>query len=207
RPVQDVHLGVGGGQLIGDRPRAVRAVVVGDEHVHGWDRPPDSVGDQAYVLRLVVGRDDDEYPTHTRVTLAHSTAFRLRTPLRQRRPGCSLRRSATARTSTPSAAAVSATSGMIPRLVAIVRPVVSEMSRRMTAGALNAVASYTLPDSSTKAETPTVDAISAGRPCSTARSRTMASCCSASASLKVALLVCTTISSAPPSTVSRTMLS
>ena len=89
----------------------------------------------------------------------------------------------------------------------MVRVELSIRSAPITALALNCVASYTLPDPSTNAETPTVEAINAGRPCSTARSRTMASCCRASASLKVALFVCTTSSCAPPVTVSRTMLS
>ena len=64
RPVQHRDAAVGGGELVGDAPRAIRTAVVDDEHVrrrHVLAQPPH---ERAQALRFVVGGDDDERVSH-----------------------------------------------------------------------------------------------------------------------------------------------
>jgi hypothetical protein len=70
--VQDVNLGVGGGQLVGELTGAVRAVVVHDEQVGVGHRGPDPGGHRLQVLPLVVGGDDDRHRADRRITAGHA---------------------------------------------------------------------------------------------------------------------------------------
>src|SRR5439155_21430130 len=208
RPVQDLDLLVVGGQLVGDGAGTVRAVVVGDQHVDGRRGATHPVDDDPDVVGLVVRRDHHQDPADPRVALVPA---RRRGALGHRTSSCRgarrRRRYHPATTSAVTAPAASATSGPAPSLVASVRARPSRTSRTAAACVFIRVASRTLPSGSTKPDTPTVEAISPGRPCSTAGSRTIASCWVASARLNVALLVWVTSNCAPPVTVSRTRLS
>src|SRR2546421_332799 len=202
-PVQDVDLLVGGGQLVGDRTGAVRAVVVGHQDVDLGDRLAYPADDDPDVLGLVVRGNHHEHPADSRVArtvlrcrgvLAHSSSRVCRIRLRSS--------VAAASPSTPRPTSIS--SGAVPTAVASVRSVPRRSCRTRTARVLKPVRSVARPSAVAKPEIPTVETISASRPCSTARSRTMANCCPASAGVKSALLVCTASRSAPPVTVSRT---
>ena len=60
RPVQDLYVRVGLGQLVGDVTGAIRAVVVHHEQVSLRQRGPDPARDRLQVLPLVVGGHDDD---------------------------------------------------------------------------------------------------------------------------------------------------
>ena len=60
RPVHDLDVRIGLGQLVRDVAGAVRAVVVHDQQVGLGQRGPDPAGDRFQVLPLVVSRHDDD---------------------------------------------------------------------------------------------------------------------------------------------------
>src|SRR5262249_40498383 len=162
-------------------PGTVRAVVVGDQDVHLRHRGTEPAGDESDVLGLVVGRDDHENASDSRVP-ALSGLLRRRAALAHvssrtvsGRAAAAARRvrvrptPAHIRTSTPKP--TRRYSGQGPSLVASVRSPLSRCRARMTLAVLKPVACVTVPCPSTNPETPTVEAINADRPCSTARSR------------------------------------
>ena len=60
RAMQDVDVVVMGSEVVGKIARAIRRVVVGDEHMRIGDRQPQSLDDSGEALRFVVRRNDDE---------------------------------------------------------------------------------------------------------------------------------------------------
>ena len=104
-----------------------------------------------------------------------------------------------------SASATTMATGASPRRSANVRLVRSGSSANRVSAVNRAVHCWTTPSGPMTADTPTVETCTVARPCSTARSRDIASCWVDSAVRpKEALFVGTTSSSAPLRTASRT---
>src|SRR5690606_15879367 len=162
--VQHVHVVVGGGQLVGDLPGAVGAVVVGHQQVGVGQRRPQPLGDQREVLALVVGRDDDQ---HLPERLHRQSSPIIRSARRARRA---------ATTVTAAANIINAHSGAAPTLVAIVCSVRTGTVTTVLSATSSAVCQETLPSGVTNAEMPVVAAVTNARLCSTARSFDIASC-------------------------------
>ncbi len=67
RPVHDLHVRVGLGQLVRDVTGAIRAVVVDDQQVGRRERRPDPARDGLKVLPLDVRRHNDDDPACRRL--------------------------------------------------------------------------------------------------------------------------------------------
>src|SRR5690606_20301126 len=138
---------------------AVRAAVVHHERVHRGQRLVQTTQQLLDVLPLVVGRDHHEHAAISHAALLRS---RIRHPIESARaaipPATSTR---SGHGPTMLATVVVSRSGSVPTRISEVN---SSESRT------------TLPSGRTMALTPLVAATTAARPCSTARSRDIASC-------------------------------
>src|SRR4029453_9398417 len=158
------------------------------EGVRGGHAVLEALEDPLDVLRLVVGRHDDQHAVAHRRSASSRTAF-----LRLDSTG----RTAPSRAAAPRAA--SAHSGPLPSRRARVVASRCAISSTRTAGSNSREERRTDPSGATTAEIPLVAAMTTLRPCSTARSRLSANCCSLSSVWpNVALLVWTTSIPAPP---------
>src|SRR4051794_13517156 len=149
--MQHVHMVIAVGDLVGDLAGAVGAVVVDDEQVRVGHRLAQSFGDDLEVVAFVVRRYDDEH-------LAQRHRRTVATP------------------SASAAIADSNSSGSTPSRVARVEPLRSATRCTMTSREKTFVLSTTRPSGAITALTPLVAATRTVRPCSTARSRPIASC-------------------------------
>src|SRR5690606_19317467 len=183
---------VGGGEFVGEVTGAVGAAVVDDEDVGVRQRSVQPRDDPTEVLPLVVGRNDHQGASaRCAVVAGRRRRCHQRSSLSNRPPAgapaapvpevvpapAGVRRDRTrAATAAATAPAQSTSSGAAPSRLASVTSARSGTCATRAAGSNSGVLCCTRPSGSTIALTPLVAATTTVRPCSTARTRDIASC-------------------------------
>src|SRR5690606_37852697 len=183
---------VGGGEFVGEVTGAVGAAVVDDEDVGVRQRSVQPRDDPTEVLPIVVGRTDHQGAgagcavvpgrrrrCHQRSSLSDrppAGAPAAPVLVRAAAPAFSRRPRTRAKPAAATAAAQSTSSGATPSRLASVTSARKGTCATRASGTNNGVLCCTRPSGSTIALTPLVAATITARPCSTARSRDIASC-------------------------------